>query len=446
MQTDFQNHSLKQLSNKELLAQTKLLVQKERHLHIQVLHHLKEIDSRKLYFEMGFSSLFDYAVRELGYSEGAAYRRIKAMKLCQNFPETESRLQSGRLSLSAACQLQTFFERQAKRARDKEKVSIQASEKIESKNQSLPLTEQSEETLNKENDSFESDLKNQNFHKNFRDSNKNLFTENLKDDRKPSGLSLSEKKDLISKVEGCSTRATMKLLSEVDPSLSLHREQTRFLGKGKVEIKMVIDESCHKKLEELKNLLSHKNPILSYGELLSILSDEALRKHDPRKKKIRQNNSKIQTDLKEKQDCKKGLVKQLITSAEKLVVSKGEKVTSAEKLVVSKGEEATSAQKLVNLTDKKNHKPKKINRTIPSYLKKYIWERDGGQCTYINHSTKQRCSSRHFLQIDHIQPFSLGGGSESENLRLLCAGHNRFRSKEVSREKNCKIIQKLFKK
>ena len=47
MQTHSQNHSreIKQLSNQELLAQTKLLVQKERNLHIQVLHHLKEIDS-----------------------------------------------------------------------------------------------------------------------------------------------------------------------------------------------------------------------------------------------------------------------------------------------------------------------------------------------------------------------------------------------------------------
>ena len=84
-------------------------------------YHLREINSRKLYFEMGFSSLFDYAVRELGYSEGAAYRRIKAMKLCQDLPETENQLQSGNLSLSAASQLQVFFEKQDKRAKEEEK-------------------------------------------------------------------------------------------------------------------------------------------------------------------------------------------------------------------------------------------------------------------------------------------------------------------------------------
>ena len=42
-----QSFTIKQLSNKELLSQTKLLIQKERDIHIQVLRHLAEIDSRK---------------------------------------------------------------------------------------------------------------------------------------------------------------------------------------------------------------------------------------------------------------------------------------------------------------------------------------------------------------------------------------------------------------
>ena len=40
-------------------------------------------------------------------------------------------------------------------------------------------------------------------------------------------------------------------------------------------------------MEELKGLLSHKDPDLSYGKLLSLLSEEALKKYDPRKKTIR---------------------------------------------------------------------------------------------------------------------------------------------------------------
>ena len=284
-----QSFTIKQLSNKELFLHTKLLVQKERSIHIQVLRHLAEIDSRKLFFKQGFFSLFDYAVRELGYSEGAAYRRIKAMKLCRELPETANRLQSGRLSLSAASQLQVFFEKQNKKVKDEEKKALllksaerrvsesEIKEPQKSGEEQVSIKTPKKETLKKEDtkehlkigESFQNE-----------DLNRTSFQP----------LSQEEKENLVKKVEGCSTRATEKLLSEADPSLSLitRKEKVRFLGKGKVEVKIVIDEKCHKELEKLKNLLSHKKPNLSYGELILILSKEALKKHDPRMKTTRQ--------------------------------------------------------------------------------------------------------------------------------------------------------------
>ena len=225
-------------------------------------------------------------------------------------------------------------------------------------------------------------------------------------------LSQEEKENLVKKVEGCSTRATEKLLSEADPSLSLlKREKVRFLGKGKVEVKIVIDEKCHKELEKLKNLLSHRNPALSYGELVSILSKEALKKHDPGEKNTRQRKEeKIQENPSvKKQEFKGKSIELAATSA-----PKSEQTDQYSK------EKSTSAKKL-------RHQIKKISRSVPSHLRKYIWERDAGQCTYVHHETKRRCASRHLLQIDHIQPFALGGRTEKKNLRLLCAGHNQYR-------------------
>lgn len=40
--------------------------------------------------------------------------------------------------------------------------------------------------------------------------------------------------------------------------------------------------------------------------------------------------------------------------------------------------------------------------------------------------TGKRCSSRHALEINHMQPLALGGGDGISNLRLLCDAHNRF--------------------
>ena len=224
--------------------------------------------------------------------------------------------------------------------------------------------------------------------------------ENQPDKKSSLSLSVERKQELVKKAERCSTRATMKLLSEVDPSLSVPKEQARFLGKGKVEIKVIVDESCHKKLEELKSLLSHKDPFLSYGELLSILSEEALEKHDP--VRIR------------KRAKKRNMRKKTITSAPKLGSQSITKPTT------------TSAPKWRYAS-----KAKKLSRVIPAELKRHIWKRDRGQCSYVHPETKRRCNSKHLLQIDHIKPFSLGGKSEPNNLRLLCASHNQYRSERT---------------
>ncbi|MBS1986207.1 MAG: HNH endonuclease [Bdellovibrionales bacterium] len=101
-------NTIRALKDSELLSTTKALVQKERAVTMEVLRHLQEIERRKLY-AFQFTSLFDYAVRELGYSEAAASRRIQAMRLMTEIPETAPTIESGTLNLSNICQAQSFF-------------------------------------------------------------------------------------------------------------------------------------------------------------------------------------------------------------------------------------------------------------------------------------------------------------------------------------------------
>lgn len=88
------------LKDKNLLAETKRLVNSEREATTQVLHHLIEIDRRKLYCELKCSSLFDYCVKELGYSEASAQRRIVAARMLAKIPKIEKKIESGELTLS----------------------------------------------------------------------------------------------------------------------------------------------------------------------------------------------------------------------------------------------------------------------------------------------------------------------------------------------------------
>ncbi len=60
--------------------------------------------------------------------------------------------------------------------------------------------------------------------------------------------------------------------------------------------------------------------------------------------------------------------------------------------------------------------PREPSRIIPSSVKRDVWARDGGRCVL--------CGASDELHFDHEIPFSRGGGSTTENVRILCARHN----------------------
>ena len=98
-----------ELGDQQLLEQTRRLAANQRCIDVHILDHLDEIDRRGLALRRGFSSLFDYAVRELRFSDAAAQRRIQAMRMCRRHGWVRACLQSGALSITAAGQLETTF-------------------------------------------------------------------------------------------------------------------------------------------------------------------------------------------------------------------------------------------------------------------------------------------------------------------------------------------------
>jgi hypothetical protein len=73
---------------------------------------------------------------------------------------------------------------------------------------------------------------------------------------------------------------------------------------------------------------------------------------------------------------------------------------------------------------RKPAKPKSRTRHIPVATRDQVMLRDKQRCTFRSRSG-HKCNSTHNLQIDHIKPFALGGTHDPENLRVLCAAHNR---------------------
>jgi hypothetical protein len=104
--------NLKFLSNEVLLSEIKRRVASEREMTLSILHHLREISRRSLYAYLGYSSLFAYVTQELGYDSASAMRRIDAMRLLQEIPEAEEKIQDGSLSLSSVARAQGFFKKE----------------------------------------------------------------------------------------------------------------------------------------------------------------------------------------------------------------------------------------------------------------------------------------------------------------------------------------------
>ena len=66
------------LSDDELLRRVRLLAASEREATVELVAHLGELDTRKLYLAQGYSSLFGYCTETLRLAEHAAYNRIEA--------------------------------------------------------------------------------------------------------------------------------------------------------------------------------------------------------------------------------------------------------------------------------------------------------------------------------------------------------------------------------
>jgi len=114
--------TLKNLSDDVLIERLKKLVREEREILMSVLHHLREVERRRLFSKYQCASLFAYAVTELKYSESQAERRISAMRLLRDVPQKdtpqiEAKITSGTLSLTNLVLAQTLFSKEKKAGR-----------------------------------------------------------------------------------------------------------------------------------------------------------------------------------------------------------------------------------------------------------------------------------------------------------------------------------------
>ena len=93
--------TLTALSDEELVSRLEQISVEGHGLLARLLLHLIEVEERRLHLKAACSSLFDFCMRRLGMSEGAAFRRINAARLVQRCPSLLGRIERGDIHLSS---------------------------------------------------------------------------------------------------------------------------------------------------------------------------------------------------------------------------------------------------------------------------------------------------------------------------------------------------------
>ena|SRR6266487_6304161 len=79
-------YSLSDLSDGALVRDLRLLVGQDCATTAALLAHLAEVDAHQLYRAAAYPSMYLYCVRELHFSEDAAWKRIQAARCARRFP------------------------------------------------------------------------------------------------------------------------------------------------------------------------------------------------------------------------------------------------------------------------------------------------------------------------------------------------------------------------
>ena len=64
-------------------------------------------------------------------------------------------------------------------------------------------------------------------------------------------------------------------------------------------------------------------------------------------------------------------------------------------------------------------------RSIPAHVKREVWERDEGRCSFVGEDGR-RCNETRRLEYGHREPWAKGGEHTVANLALRCHAHNAY--------------------
>lgn len=332
---------LAKISDTDLKLRVEKLVRQERKVTTILLVHFAEVDRRKLHLNWGFSSLFEYLTRGLGYSESAAYRRMQAARAMRQIPELEGKIESGSLNLSQITQVQTAV-------------------KHEQKETGRPVD-------------------------------------------------IQRKREIFSQLENKNKYETQRIL---DSELRLPEIRVAEVHKkdNSVELTLRFPQEVYELLQDMKSIYSHIEPDGDWVVIFKLMAQEIKRRRSGRVEPIVNTQPGTETES-----------KILQSKASQPEQSFGQTHASLQKPSQPLTQSFAAVKKSCG-----NERAIRPRSHISASVRRFIFARDRRRCQFRKPDGRI-CASPFQLQIDHIRPRFAGGTNAPENLRLLCAAHNRFR-------------------
>ncbi|MDZ4678174.1 MAG: HNH endonuclease signature motif containing protein [Oligoflexia bacterium] len=100
--------------SKHVVSGLKNLVSIERKNTGEILHYFYVIQKRRIFADYGYSNIYKFGIKELGYTEAETQIRVTSSRLLGEIPELELKLNEGKLSLSTVSMANTLFNREKK--------------------------------------------------------------------------------------------------------------------------------------------------------------------------------------------------------------------------------------------------------------------------------------------------------------------------------------------
>ena len=356
-------HSVGHLSDSELTQALLALVTRDWVGTALLLVHLAEFDARRLYLSAGYGSMFAYCVDALHLSEAAAGKRIQAARTARRFPALYPALASGRIHLTAVCRLSSH------------------------------LTEENVEGL------IEAAT-----------HRRTVEIETFLAGRFPGSLAQLEPISVIRPV------APREVDRRTDDEIgwTLFSAPTASSPPSESSAGDTSSNDGVTKWHK-QHVLGHVNgqqPVTPGG--VASFRDEPRPEPERQMFQVRVTVPKDTHDfLREAQT----LLSHSIPSGDVAAV-----IGRALEFFVRHLRRRKAGSETVRHPLKE---ASKLTRHIPAHVRRAVWERDGGRCTFLA-SDGHRCDERRYLEFDHVQPVARGGRTEVENLRLRCRAHNQY--------------------